>query len=296
MFSEARNSRLRDGKGFIAALDQSGGSTPKALRSYGIGEKEFDSEHEMFELMHEMRIRIIGAPDFNRQKIIAAILFEKTMDHQIYGMAVPEYLWERKGVLPFLKVDVGLRDEEDGVQLMKPNTNLGSLLEHAVEKGIYGTKMRSVINAPSSTGIKAVVEQQFETAERIMDKGLVPIVEPEVSINCPNKSDCENLLHPELLRRLDELPKGRNVALKLTIPDSPNKYRDLIAHDRVMRVSALSGGYSQSEACSRLEANKGMIASFSRALTEGLHRSMNDEAFNAALGSSIARIYQASCT
>ena len=296
MCKEEQNSRLRDGRGFIAALDQSGGSTPKALKLYGIDEEQFNCEDEMFELMHEMRIRIVGAPDFNCQKIIAAILFEKTMDNQIYGMAAPEYLWKKRGVLPFLKVDSGLLEEEDGVQMMKPISNLGSLLERAVEKGIFGTKMRSVINAPSTTGIKAVVEQQFETAERILDDGLVPIVEPEVSINCPHKSACEDILHSELLRHLDALPNDRNVVLKLTIPDSPNKYGDLIAHDRVARVSALSGGYSQSEACTRLKANKGMIASFSRALTEGLSRSMNDKAFNSALGASIARIYQASCT
>ncbi|MDE0304256.1 MAG: fructose bisphosphate aldolase [Albidovulum sp.] len=291
-----RTCRLREDKGFIAALDQSGGSTPKALKSYGIEEHEYDSEHRMFELMHEMRVRIMGAPAFSRQNIIAAILFEKTIDNHIHGMPVPDYLWEKKRVLPFLKVDVGLMDEDDGVQMMKPIPDLDRVLGSAVEKGIYGTKMRSVINAPSASGIKAVVEQQFETAERIIDSGLVPIVEPEVSIGCPNKAACEVILHSELLHCLDKLLDSQNIVLKLTIPDTPNMYSDLISHDRVVRVSALSGGYSRSEACSRLEANGGMIASFSRALTEGLHRKMNDGTFNDALGSSIARIYRASCT
>ena len=296
VLNEKRNIQMRDGNGFIAALDQSGGSTPKALGLYGIKGDEYASEDEMFELIHEMRVRIIDAPDFNNRRIIAAILFEKTMENQIHGIAAPAYLWEEKGVLPFLKVDDGLMDDDDGVQLMKPISKLDGLLDRAVELGIYGTKMRSVINSPSATGIKAVVEQQFEIAGRIIDRALVPIVEPEVSIKCPDKSVCEDMLHTELLSRLDGLPEGRNVALKLTLPESPNRYGDLIAHDRVVRVSALSGGYSRTEACSRLESNNGMIASFSRALTEGLRKSMSDADFNKAIGDSIAMIFKASRT
>jgi fructose-bisphosphate aldolase class I len=280
--------------GFIAALDQSGGSTPGALRLYGIPDSAYSGDAEMFRLMHEMRVRIISAPAFTGDKVIGAILFERTMDGEALGKKVPSFLWEERGVVPFLKVDKGLEAERDGVSLMKPMPELDALLERAVKLGVFGTKMRSVINLPSKEGIAAVVAQQFEVAGQIAAHGLVPIVEPEVSIKSPDKAGAEAILLAELTRHLDALPAGRQVMLKLTIPEVPDLYLPLVRHAGVVRVVALSGGYSRAEACKRLAANHGMIASFSRALTEGLTHSMSDEEFNAALAKAIDEIYRAS--
>ena len=257
--------------GFIAALDQSGGSTPGALRLYGIAESAYHGDAEMFKLMHEMRVRIISAPAFTGEKVIAAILFEATMDGRAHGKPVPSFLWEDRGVIPFLKVDKGLEAENDGVSLMKPIPGLDALLDRAVGLGIFGTKMRSVINLPSKSGIAAVVGQQFEIAAQIAGHGLMPIIEPEVSIKSPDKAGAEAVLLAELNRHLDALPAGRRVMLKLTIPDKVDLYEGLVKDKRVARVVALSGGYSRAEACKRLAANHGVIASFSRALTEGLN-------------------------
>ncbi len=280
--------------GFIAALDQSGGSTPGALRLYGIPDSAYSGDAEMFKLMHDMRVRIMTAPAFNGDKVIAAILFEATMDGQAQGKPVPAFLWEDRGVVPFLKVDKGLEAENDGVSLMKPMPALDALLARAVTLGVAGTKMRSVINLPSKEGIAAVVRQQFEVAAQIAGHGLMPIIEPEVSIKSPDKGGAENILLAELTRNLESLPDGREVMLKLTIPDVSDLYAPLISHERVARVVALSGGYTRAEACKRLTANHGMIASFSRALTEDLKHSMDDAAFDAALAASIDEIYLAS--
>jgi fructose-bisphosphate aldolase class I len=280
--------------GFIAALDQSGGSTPGALRAYGIPESAYHGDEEMFRLVHEMRVRIMTAPAFTGAKVIAAILFEQTMDGQAQGKPVPNFLWADRGIVPFLKVDKGLAAELDGVSLMKPIPGLDALLERAVKLGVFGTKMRSVINLASPTGIAANVAQQFEIGDQIARHGLMPIIEPEVSIKSPDKPGAEAILLEELMKKLDALPKDRQVMLKLTIPTVPDLYTKLIAHDRVMRVVALSGGYPRSDACRRLTANHGMIASFSRALTEDLKHQMTDEAFDKALGESIDEIYQAS--
>jgi fructose-bisphosphate aldolase class I len=280
--------------GFIAALDQSGGSTPGALRLYGIPDSAYSGEAEMFKLMHAMRVRIMTAPAFTGAKVIAAILFEGTMDGQAEGKPVPTFLWEDRGVVPVVKVDKGLEAERDGVSLMKPMPGLDTLLARAVKLGVFGTKMRSVINLPSKDGIAAIVSQQFELAAQIAAHGLMPIIEPEVLIKSPDKRGAEAILLAELKRGLDALPAGRRVMLKLTIPDVPNFYSALIGDERVLRVVALSGGYTRAEACERLAANHGMIASFSRALTEGLTHSMSDTAFNSALAKSIDEIYQAS--
>ena len=280
--------------GFIAALDQSGGSTPGALRLYGVPDSAYSGDAEMFRLMHEMRVRIMTAPAFDGDKVIAAILFEATMDGQAQGKPVPAFLWEERGVVPFLKVDKGLEAERDGVSLMKPMPALDALLARAVTLGVAGTKMRSVINLPSKEGIAAVVKQQFDVAAQIAGHGLMPIIEPEVSIKSTDKGGAEAILLAELTRQLDALPDGRQVMLKLTIPDVPDLYAPLIGHGRVARVVALSGGYTRADACKRLAANHGMIASFSRALTEDLKRSMDDAAFDAALGGAIEEIYQAS--
>ena len=280
--------------GFIAALDQSGGSTPGALKAYGIPESAYSGDAEMFKLVHEMRVRIMTAPPFTGAKVIAAILFEQTMDGQAQGTPVPTFLWKDRGVVPFLKVDKGLAPEQDGVSLMKPIPGLDTLLERAVKLGVFGTKMRSVINLASPSGIAANVAQQFELAEQIASHGLMPIVEPEVSIKSPDKPGAEAILLEEITRKLDALPAGKKVMLKLTIPTVPDLYTPLIVHANVMRVVALSGGYSRSDACHRLAANHGMIASFSRALTENLRRQMSDEEFDAALGASIDEIYRAS--
>jgi len=280
--------------GFIAALDQSGGSTPGALRLYGIPESAYGSEAEMFKLMHEFRVRIMTAPAFTGDKVIGAILFEGTMDGQVLGRPVPTFLWEERGVVPFVKVDKGLEPEADGVSLMKPIPGLDALLERAVKLGVYGTKMRSTINLPSKTGIAAIVAQQFEIAEQIAKYGLMPILEPEVLIKSPDKRGAEAILLEELTKKLDALPADRQVMLKLTIPDVPGLYSPLIAHDRVQRVVALSGGYTRDEACRRLAENPGMIASFSRALVQDLRVTMSDAEFNAALEASINQIYEAS--
>ncbi len=280
--------------GFIAALDQSGGSTPGALRLYGIPDSAYSSDADMFRLVHEMRVRIMTAPAFNGDKVVAAILFEATMDGQAQGRPVPAFLWEERGVVPFLKVDKGLEAERGGVSLMKPMPDLDALLARAVKLGVAGTKMRSVINLPSKEGIVAVVKQQFEVAAQIAGHGLMPIVEPEVSIKSPDKAGAEAILLAELTRSLDALPDGRQVMLKLTIPEIPDFYAALTRYERVARVVALSGGYTRADACKRLAANHGMVASFSRALIEDLRHSMDDAAFDAVLATVIDEIYQAS--
>ncbi len=280
--------------GFIAALDQSGGSTPGALRLYGVPDSAYGGDAEMFGLMHEMRVRIMTAPAFTGERVLGAILFEGTMDGEAQGRPVPAFLWRERGVVPFLKVDKGLEAEKDGVSLMRPMPGLDELLARAVRLGIFGTKMRSVISLASREGIAAIVAQQFEVAARIAGHGLVPIIEPEVSIKSPDKAGAEAILRDELARALDALPEGRRVMLKLTIPDAPDFYAALVRHPRVVRVAALSGGYTRAEACARLARNHGMVASFSRALVEDLRRSMSDDEFDAALGRSIDEIYQAS--
>ena len=280
--------------GFIAALDQSGGSTPSALAHYGIPESAYDGETAMFKLMHEMRVRIMTAPSFTGAEVIAAILFEATMDGQAAGQPVPSYLWNERGIVPFLKVDKGLEDERDGVRLMKPIPGLDALLDRAVGLGVFGTKMRSVINLASEPGVAAIVAQQFEVAATIAAHGLLPIIEPEVLIKSPDKSGAEALLLRELTKAVDALPGDRNVMLKLTIPDTPDLYAPLMDHPRVTRVVALSGGYERADACHRLAANHGMIASFSRALMDDLRVSMTEEAFDAALAQAIDQIYRAS--
>jgi fructose-bisphosphate aldolase, class I len=280
--------------GFIAALDQSGGSTPGALRVYGIPDSAYSGDTEMFRLVHEMRVRIITAPVFTGAKVIATILFEATMDGQARERPVPAFLWEERGVVPFLKVDKGLEAEADGVSLMKPMPTLEGLLTRAVKLGIFGTKMRSVINLASKQGIAAVVKQQFDIAAQIARHGLMPIIEPEVSIKSPDKAGAEAILLAELTRQLDALPDGRQVMLKLTIPEVPDLYSNLTKHKRVARVVALSGGYTRAEACKRLAFNQHMIASFSRALVEDLRHSMSDAEFDAALANSIDEIYRAS--
>ncbi|KJZ23793.1 fructose bisphosphate aldolase [Tritonibacter mobilis] len=286
--------RIATGKGFIAALDQSGGSTPKALALYGVMEDAYSNDEEMFGEIQKMRARIITAPDFNSDKILGAILFEKTMDNAIDGTPVPIYLWEKCGVVPFLKVDKGLADEADGVQLMKPMPDLNALLERAVAAGIFGTKMRSVVKEANAAGIKSVVAQQFEVGLQIARAGLVPIIEPEVDINSATKSEAEALLKDEIKAQLDALPEGTKVSLKLTIPNEAGLYDSLADHPAVVRVVALSGGYTTDDACARLSQNSKMIASFSRALTEGLNVAMSDADYNAALGSNIDKIYKAS--
>nr|WP_321984006.1 fructose bisphosphate aldolase [uncultured Lichenicoccus sp.] len=280
--------------GFIAALDQSGGSTPGALRAYGIPDSAYSGDAEMFKKMHEMRVRIITSPAFTGEKVIGAILFEATMDGEAKGRPVPSYLWEERGVVPYLKVDKGLEAERDGVSLMKPIPGLDGLLERAVKLGVYGTKMRSVINLASKDGIAAIARQQFEIGAQISRHGLMPILEPEVSIKSPDKGGAEAILLAELLKGLDALPEGEKVMLKLTIPDVHDSYAPLIGHDRVVRVVALSGGYKRPDACRRLAANHGMIASFSRALIDDLRQSMSEAEFDAALGAAIDEIYQAS--
>ena len=280
--------------GFIAALDQSGGSTPGALRAYGIPDTAYSGDAEMFRLMHEMRVRIISAPSFTGARILAAILFEATMDGLAQNIPVPTFLWQNRGVVPLLKIDKGLEADNDGVSLMKPIPGLDDLLARALRLGVFGTKMRSVINLASPTGIAAIVAQQFEVAARISAHGLVPIIEPEVSIKSPDKKAAEAILRSEITRHLDTLQDGSLVMLKLTIPDVPDFYTPLIAHQNVARVVALSGGYTRDDACARLAENHGMIASFSRALTEGLQHGMTDQEFDAALGASIDEIYQAS--
>ncbi|API92115.1 fructose bisphosphate aldolase [Virgibacillus pantothenticus] len=286
--------KMKNGKGFIAALDQSGGSTPKALAAYGIKEDAYSNEDEMFDLVHEMRTRIITSPAFDSNYILGAILFEQTMDREIEGMYTGDYLAEKKGIVPFLKVDKGLAEESDGVQLMKPIPDLKALLKRANERHIFGTKMRSVIKDANPEGIKAVVDQQFEIGKQIIAAGLVPIIEPEVDINSPEKEKCEELLKAEILRHLNSLNESELVMLKLTIPTVPNTYKELIEHPNVVRVVALSGGYSRDEANAKLKENDGLIASFSRALSQDLNVNQTDEEFNQALQQAVKSIYEAS--
>lgn len=286
--------KLRAGQGFIAALDQSGGSTPKALRLYGIEESAYTSEAEMFDLVHAMRARIAQAPEFTGDKVLGAILFEMTMDRDIGGKPSPAFLWQERGVVPFLKVDKGLAGDTDGVKLMKPMPDLDPLLERAVKAGIFGTKMRSVIDAANPTGIAAAVAQQFEVGQQILGHGLVPIIEPEVTISIKDKAEAETLLRAAILAQLDALPADQEVMLKLTLPETANLYESLVNHPRVLRVVALSGGYSREEANARLAQNRGVIASFSRALTEGLSAQQSDAEFNATIAKSIDDIYRAS--
>ena len=288
--------KMRDGQGFIAALDQSGGSTPKALRLYGIDEDQYSNDEQMFDLIHQMRTRIITSPSFTGDRIVGSILFEQTMDRDIEGLGSAAYLWQVKQVVPFLKVDKGLADESDGVQVMKPIPNLDPLLARATSKGVFGTKMRSVIKQGDAAGVAAVVDQQFEIARQIIAAGLVPIVEPEVDIHSPTKVAAEQLLRDQITAQLDSLPESDQVMLKLTLPSEANFYADLIAHPRVLRVVALSGGYSRIEADQLLRENHNMIASFSRALTEGLTAQQSDAEFNELLDSSIQSIYDASLT
>lgn len=290
---EQQRTQIKQGQGFIAALDQSGGSTPKALRAYGIEDDAYTGDEEMFDLIHQMRSRIVRAPAFNGDKIIGAILFEMTMDRAIVGTPTADYLWQNKRIVPFLKIDKGLADQSEGVQLMNPMPDLDDLLSHAVGKNIFGTKMRSVIHQANPGGIRAVVSQQFDIARRVMNAGLVPIIEPEVNITAPDKEEIEEILVSELHTHLDGLDDG-DVMLKISIPTEPGLYSKIMEHPRMLRVVALSGGYSRSEANALLRDNHGLIASFSRALTEGLHVDQSEQEFNRALEDSIAEIYDAS--
>ena len=286
--------KIKNGKGFIAALDQSGGSTPKALAAYGVTEDAYSSEDEMFDLVHEMRTRIITSPAFDADKILGAILFEQTMDSKIEGLYTGDYLAEKKGIVPFLKVDKGLAEESNGVQLMKPINDLDEILKRANERHIFGTKMRSVIKEANPEGIKAAVDQQFEIGKKIIDAGLMPIIEPEVDINSPEKEKCETLLKEDIISHLNSLPDNEKVMLKLTIPSQANLYKELIDHPKVVRVVALSGGYSTDVANEKLKANDGLIASFSRALSQDLNVNQTDEEFNDMLAKAVASIYEAS--
>jgi fructose-bisphosphate aldolase class I len=293
---ETQAAKIRNQPGFIAALDQSGGSTPKALNLYGIEENTYSGDTQMMDLVHQMRTRIVTSPVFTGERIAGAILFEATMDREFGGKPAADYLWNTKKVVPFLKIDKGLADEKDGVQLMKPMPDLDKLLDKAKSKGIFGTKERSVIKQNNPAGIKAVVAQQFEVARQVLAKGLVPIVEPEVDIKNPDKKGSEEVLKKEILAELDKLPANQQVMLKLTIPDVDNLYADLVKHPRVLKVVALSGGYSRDEANKRLARQNGMIASFSRALSEGLTAQQSDDAFNKSLDQAIQSIYDASKT
>jgi len=288
--------KVRTGNGFIAALDQSGGSTPKALRLYGVKEDEYSGDEEMYNLIHAMRTRIITSPAFNGERVLGAILFEQTMDREIEGRGTADYLWNVKNVVPFLKVDKGLADDSNGVQTMKPMPGLGALLERAKQKGVFGTKMRSVIKLADRGGIDGVVAQQFEIGRQILGACLMPIIEPEVDIHSPDKTGAERLLKDAILKQLDALPANQKVMLKLTIPSIDDFYSDLVKHSKVLRVVALSGGYSREEANARLARNHGVIASFSRALTEGLTAQQSDAQFNEALDESVESIYEASTT
>ncbi|MDO5756612.1 MAG: fructose bisphosphate aldolase [Rhodobacterales bacterium] len=294
MSHTAQAEKIRAGNGFVAALDQSGGSTPKALAQYGVPESAYSSEAEMFDMIHAMRTRIAQAPDFSGDKVIGAILFEMTMDREIGGKPSPVYLWEERKVVPFLKVDKGLEEEADGVRLMKPMPDLDTLCARAAKAGIFGTKMRSVIDAASPSGIETIVAQQFEVGRQILSHGLIPIIEPEVTISIADKAEAEDLLLKALQRHLDALPEGTEVMLKLTLPETANLYKPLVDHPAVMRVVALSGGYSRDEANRRLAQNTGIVASFSRALTEGLSADQSDAEFNDAIGATIDSIHAAS--
>ena len=297
MASQAQQAMLDKVKtqtGFIAALDQSGGSTPKALKLYGVDESAYNNDDEMFEMVHQMRTRIITSNAFSGERVLGAILFENTLDRDIEGMSSAHYLWQKKRVVPFLKVDKGLADEENGVQVMKPMPGLAALLAKAVAQDVFGTKMRSVVKLANHDGIKAVVEQQFEVGKEILAAGLVPIIEPEVDINSPEKAEAEALLKLEILAQLNMLEEGQEVMLKLTLPTQSNFYKELVDHPRVLKVVALSGGYSRDDANAKLAENQGMIASFSRALTEGISVQQSEEEFEATLDNAIESIYQAS--
>ncbi len=294
MSNQEQAAQIRSADGFIAALDQSGGSTPKALAAYGIDADAYSNDDEMFDLIHAMRSRIVNAPAFTGDKIIGAILFEMTMDREIGGKLSAQYLWEDRHVVPFLKIDKGLEAESDGVQLMKPMDQLDTLLPRAAAAGIFGTKMRSVINAASASGIAANVAQQFEVGKQVLGHGLVPILEPEINIKMTDKANAEELLRDEILAHLNKLEPDQQIMLKLTLPEQPNIYQPLVDHPNVMRVVALSGGYSRDEANARLSQNKGVVASFSRALTEGLSAQQSDDAFNETLGQTIDEIFAAS--
>jgi fructose-bisphosphate aldolase class I len=293
---DAQLEKIRSAPGFIAALDQSGGSTPKALGLYGVTEDAWDDEAGMFDLVHAMRTRIITSPAFSGDRILGAILFEMTMDREIEGQGTAEYLWDVKNVVPFLKVDKGLADEQNGVQIMKPIPGLDGLLARARNHGVFGTKMRSVIKQADAAGIEEVVRQQFQIGRQILAADLVPIIEPEVDIHCPDKAAAEDILKARILAELDALPDGKQVMLKLTLPEQDNLYADCIAHDRCLKVVALSGGYSREEANARLARQAGMVASFSRALSEGLSAQQSDDEFNSTLDASIQSIFDASRT
>ena len=288
--------RMKNGKGFIAALDQSGGSTPKALKAYGVDESAYSNDEEMFTRVHEMRTRIIKSPSFQKQEILAAILFENTMDRKIDGLYTADFLWDKKGIVPILKVDKGLAAEADGVQLMKPIDGLGSLLDRALERHIFGTKMRSVIKQANKTGIRAIIEQQFSVGKEIIAKGLVPILEPEVDIHCPAKEEAEAIMKDEIKAHLAKLPADDKIMLKVTIPTVENLYEDLMQDPHVVRIVALSGGYPQHEANEKLARNHGLIASFSRALAEDLRANQSDAEFDKVLKAAIDGIYKASIT
>jgi fructose-bisphosphate aldolase class I len=294
MMNPTMAQQMTEKDGFIAALDQSGGSTPKALKLYGVAEDSYSNDEEMFALIHAMRARIIKSPAFTGEKVIGAILFERTMDGEIDGIATADYLWDKRGIVPFLKVDKGLMSEDNGVQLMKPMGGLDALLERAITKNIFGTKMRSVVNAANKAGIEAIVAQQFEIGKQILGHGLMPILEPEVNIKIADKAEAEELLLDAIRLHLDTVPTGQQVMLKLSLPTKANLYKPLVDDPRVMRVVALSGGYSRDEANRLLSANEGVIASFSRALTEGLSQDQTDAEFDAMLAATIDSIFQAS--
>ncbi|WP_434286774.1 fructose bisphosphate aldolase [Celeribacter sp. SCSIO 80788] len=294
MSIQEMTAKIGEGQGFIAALDQSGGSTPKALKLYGIEENEYSGEEQMFDLIHEMRSRIMTSPAFTGEKVIGAILFEMTMDRMVEGKPTPSYLWDVKGVVPFLKIDKGLEAEENGVQLMKPMPGLDDLLARAFKLGVFGTKERSVINAANPEGIKAVVDQQFAVGDQVIAAGLMPILEPEVTITIADKAEAEAILREEILKHLDAMPEDKQVMLKLSLPTQANFYKPLVDHPRVLKVVALSGGYARDEANDILSKNTGMIASFSRALSEGLSAKQSDDDFNATLAVAVDGIYKAS--
>jgi fructose-bisphosphate aldolase class I len=293
MRSSEMLAKIREGNGFIAALDQSGGSTPKALKGYGIEEGAWSNDEQMFDLIHQMRSRIITSPCFSSGKVIGAILFERTMDGTVDGKPTPQALIDR-GIVPFIKIDKGLEDEANGVQMMKPMPDLSGLLERAKQLGVFGTKERSVINFANEGGIAVLVAQQFQVARQVLEHGLVPIIEPDVNIKSPDRAECDRLLLAALLEELDEIPDGQQVMLKLSIPAQPNLFAPLVSHPKVLRVVALSGGFSRSEACRELAKNPGMIASFSRALLSDLRAQQSDEEFNRTLGQAIDEIYEAS--
>lgn len=293
-FDQAQFDKVRSGNGFIAALDQSGGSTPKALATYGISSDAFSNDEEMFELIHQMRTRIITSPSFNGDRVLGAILFENTIDRQIEGKDSADYLWNDKGVVPFLKVDKGLADEADGVQLMKAMPDLDALLAKAAAKGVFGTKMRSVVKLADPKGIDAILDQQFEVGAQILDGGLMPILEPEIDINSPQKAEAEDLLLAGIMSRLDSFDGDRQLMFKLTLPETDDLYLPVVEHPRTLKVVALSGGYSRDDANAKLARNRGVIASFSRALTEGLTAQLSDAEFDAVLDQAIASIYAAS--